>query len=103
MPATRLLAAVLRLTVTVAAAPPGASVPPLDEIFSQADVLASVQVNELVPTLVRTRSSDVIVNGPPNPPVEVNPVGGVMFRASGLANASISLCPAGVPQPVQRS
>jgi hypothetical protein len=53
VPTTRLLAVEFKLTVTVAAGPPGVSVPPPDETVSHADVLASVQFNELVPVLVR--------------------------------------------------
>ena len=66
-------------------------------------MFASVQVKALVPALVSERVCEVMVNGPPNPPADVKPVGGVMNSASGFASALIKACPAGVPQPVQRS
>ena len=79
----------------VVAGPPGVSVPPLGEALSQSDVLTSVQVSELVPTLVNDKLCAVTVNGPPTPPMEVKPVPGVITKASGLARALISFCPAG--------
>src|SRR5579872_7022337 len=102
-PVTRLLAAELRLAVTVAEAPPGVSAPLAGETLSQSEVLAMDQFNEFVPALVRVKLCEVIVNGPPARPLEVNPVVGVIWRASGLARALIRFCPDGVPQPVQRS
>jgi hypothetical protein len=45
--------------------------------------LASVHVSELVPALVNVRLWEMMVNGPPAPPVEVKPVAGVIRSGSG--------------------
>src|SRR5580765_8337189 len=92
-----------KLTSTLAEGPLGTSVPPVDETLSQTDVLARVHDNEFVPRLLKVKLCVVKVNGPPIPPVALKPFAGVTSNGSGMANALIKICPAGVPQPVQRS
>lgn len=60
------------------------------------------QSREFVCASVSEKSSETIVNGPPGTPVETKPVPGVM-NGTALARMSSKVCPAGVPQPVQRS
>ena len=103
MPGVKLSAESVRLTETGAAAP-AASVPPVDETFNQDEVFINDQVSEEDPLLVTEIVSEAGLKGPPTGPTAANPVAG--NNPSQLVTpdrALIKFCPAGVPQPVQRS
>src|ERR1019366_1341361 len=88
MPIGRLAAEAFTLEVTVVAAPPGVSVPPVGNTSSQVAVLTAVQLNELLPALVRVKLIESGLNGPPTGPLPVNTVLGAIRRSSGRSKAS---------------
>src|ERR1700720_1320217 len=97
----RLVAVELRLT-TALAAWPAAMVPLVGATVSQADVFTHDQFKLDALLFVSRIVKDGLAKGPPTSPDANNPVPGDTPRESG-ASASINGCPAGVPQPVQRS
>ena len=84
------------------AAPPGNKVPLACETSSQAEVLARVQFNEAAPRFVNRRFSFAVLNGPPELPLAVNPVPGVIRNGSGAVtcNAARAIT---MPEPEFRS
>ena len=88
----------------MAAGPPFVRFPPAGVALSQGAALASVQLKVALLSLVSVKPCAAGQKGPPNGPVNVRDVAGVMRNATGGASrAEIRLLPLGVPQPVARS
>src|SRR5437588_11925804 len=97
------VAAGLKPTDNCVAEPP-ASVPLVEETVNQDKLVAIDQLMVDGPELESIRFCVAGLNGPPIGPLEGNPPPGTSESAlAAPERAAISPCPAGLPQPVQRS
>src|SRR5208337_1279429 len=84
VPASRLMAAAVKLTVTFVV-PPGGKTPWVGEPISQDAVFSSDQIKTDAPELVSSTLPELGLKGPPAGPNAVKPVAGVMPNGSGGA------------------
>src|ERR1035438_7226234 len=84
---------------TEATWPPFVSMPPAGETVSQGAELVTVQLNAALLSLVNVKPCAAGRKGPPNGPVKVRAVAGVIRTGTGGAsNAEMRLLPLGLPQ-----